>query len=386
GIYDVLVPKSYLEKDQPDPEPSVGAVESAEQVDFELMEKIDLLITAGQLHVENNGPRFRDDVVVHQLDPYNLEGRQSFINLHRRSVEELEEMMNDASNGKRVDGTRLLDMAGSFLRFFFHDTDSVLSVTSEVTQEKSIALHCSQQAILGMAIGIEMGLNEQNVKTIGLCGLLHDWGMLRVPTHIREANRALSFIEFLEVKKHPQYTLEFLQNVDGVPDLVGLVCFQIHEKPNGTGYPLGRSADTIHLFAKILAVADSYLAMISPRPHRPAVMPYAAMECLLRTASQKTLDAEVVRTLLQALSLFPVGSYITLSDNSSARVMRRHSESYMTPVVQVIQDYRGCRLDLTDEKSIIDLAVSELSIKESAVTPGREEIGLSPAVMDQPRL
>ena len=174
--------------------------------------------------------------------------------------------------------------------------------------------------------------------------------------------------------------------MDGVPDLVGLVCFQIHEKPNGTGYPLGRSADTIHLFAKILAVADSYLAMISPRPHRPAVMPYAAMECLLRTASQKTLDAEVVRTLLQALSLFPVGSYITLSDNSSARVMRRHPESYMTPIVQVIQDYRGCRLDLTDEKSIIDLTQSDLSIKESAATPGREEIGLSPAVMDQPRL
>ena len=294
--------------------------------------------------------------------------------------------MNDASNGKRVDGTRLLDMAGSVLRFFFHDTDSVLSVTSEATQEKSIALHCSLQAILGMAIGIEMGLNEQNVKTIGLCGLLHDWGMLRVPTHIREANRPLSFIEFLEVKKHPQYTLELLQSVDGVPDLVGLVCFQVHEKPNGTGYPLGRSADTIHVFAKILAVADSYLAMISPRPHRPAVMPYAAMECLLRTASQKTLDAEVVRTLLQALSLFPVGSYITLSDNSLARVMRRHSESYITPVVQVIQDYRGCNIDLSDEKSIIDLAQSELSIKHSTSTPGREEIGLSPAVMDQPRL
>ena len=87
GIYDVLVPKSYLEQDQSDPEPNVGADGSAEQVDFKLLEKIDQLITTGQLHVENNGPRFRNDVVVHQLDPYNLKGRQSFIHLHRRSVE-----------------------------------------------------------------------------------------------------------------------------------------------------------------------------------------------------------------------------------------------------------------------------------------------------------
>jgi len=385
GIYEVLISKKYLDHENSETQPVVENEESSEKEDRSLAEKVDELIDAGTLHVQNRGPTFQQEIVDHQLNLYNTEIRDAILEHYQESVAALDAMMKSAMDGKSLNASRLLELANGFLKYFIRDIDSLLSMTSESTLQDSLAQHCTRQAILGMAIGIEMGMNESNVRNIGLCGLLHDWGMMRVPQRIREANRALSYSEFFEIKKHPAYTLGLLQQIEGLPDFVPVVCYQVHERPNGTGYPLGRSEETIHLFAKILSVADSYLGMISPRPHRPPVMPYAAMECLIRLTSQQTLDADVVRAMLEVQSLFPVGSYVTLSDESLARVYRHGTQSYMTPVVQVVEDYRGCRLDLTDEKSIIDLSKSEIKIKQSTSTPGREEIGLSPAVIDQPR-
>ncbi|OYW11077.1 MAG: hypothetical protein B7Z55_19865 [Planctomycetales bacterium 12-60-4] len=168
----------------------------------------------------------------------------------------------------------------------------------------------------------------------------------------------------------------------------GRVAYQVHERPNGYGYPRAKSGDRIHLFARILAVADAYSALTSTRPQRPALTPYAAMECVVKMARRKDLDPEIVRALLKVLTLFPIGSYVALSDARLARVIRRNGDRYTTPIVQAVQDAEGNPIPHDQEDAILDLSEGSISIVQALPTPGTAEIELTDEILTvrRPRL
>jgi hypothetical protein len=237
------------------------------------------------------------------------------------------------------------------------------------------SLHTS---LLAMALAIEMGMGESEIRTIGLCGLLHDWGMTQVPAEVRNANRVLNRTEFAEIQKHPLYTLELLQKISGIPPEVPLICFQAHEQPNGRGYPRGRRLPEIHPAARILHVADAYCALTSRRPFRLALTPYASVECLVRNARDRAFDADVVRALLRVLSLFPIGSYVMLNDASMGRVIRRNGNHFATPIVQIVRRPDGSRIDPAQQPMIVDALHDRRKIVKAIPTPGRQETALRP--------
>lgn len=88
----------------------------------------------------------------------------------------------------------------------------------------------------------------------------------------------------------------------------------------------------------------------------------------------RRVDPQVVRALLNVLSLFPVGSFVLLSDDSTAQVVRSNGDNFANPVVSRVQDKDGNPIDPTIWDTIVDLSQSELRVAEALPTPGREEI------------
>jgi hypothetical protein len=86
---------------------------------------------------------------------------------------------------------------------------------------------------------------------------------------------------------------------------------------------------------------------------------------------------EVVRHLLNLLSLFPIGSFVVLSDGSVARVLRRNGLNFTAPIVQRIQDANGRLIPAQAPEALVDIAASPLEITQALPTPGREEIALT---------
>jgi hypothetical protein len=257
------------------------------------------------------------------------------------------------------------------------DPASMLATVLAMPGNADLGDRCLKTSLLGMAIAAEMGLDEESVQRIGIAGLVHDWGMARIPASIRNADHKLSRDEFFEIVKHPAYTVQLLEKCPSVPAQVALICYQVHERPNGKEYPRNRTGDLIHLGARILSVADTYRALVSPCPFRPPLKPYAAMECLVRQASAGDVDAQAVRALLRLLSLFPVGSYVVLSNGHVARVLRRNLHDFTRPLVRVIQDGDGEAVASDQEAAIIDLSQSELTVRQALPTPGTDETGLT---------
>ena len=352
----------------------------------ELTARLDEMVDSGRLFAAESSPPFKDRLVAHGCTGYDPEQRGMLLKRHSETCALLDSMVKSAMHGASLSGEEIAAVVTSYLVDFCTDADCVLDVAGQARGFAALAEQALHTSLLAMALAIEMGMGEDDVRTVGLAGLVHDWGMTRIPEQTRNANRVLSHIEFEEIRKHPIYTLQMLQRISGIPPLVPLICYQVHERPDGSGYPRGRRKEEIHPGAGILHVADAYSALTSSRPFRLALTPYAAVECLVRNAKDRTVDPDVVRALLNVISLFPIGSYVLLNDTSMGRVVRRNGNQFSAPFVQLIRRSDGTRVDPAHESLIVNTAQDDRKIVRALPTPGRQETILRPELQTLKRI
>jgi HD-GYP domain-containing protein (c-di-GMP phosphodiesterase class II) len=349
--------------------------------DAELAKRLDEIIDSGFLTVVNSEPALIEQMTRHGTANYNLQKHLERVDRNRESSIFVDNLMRNALHGRNIDFAQVTRLTASYMADMTGDIDSSIASMVDTVHQDVISDHCVKMSLLGMALGVEMLLDAPNVRNLGLAGLVHDWGMVRVPPEIRNAERLLTAEERFHITKHPMHTLRMLEKLAGIPGVVPVVAYQVHECPNGRGYPQGRSRERIHIMARILSVADRYDALVSPRPFRPPLTPYAAMECLLRQSAAGDVDPDVVRALLMVQSLFPIGSYVVLSDGSTARVLRRNGNFFSHPIVRIVKDAEGKEVPDRSALAIIDLKAAGLDVVQAIPNPDSNAVSLNPRIL-----
>lgn len=144
-----------------------------------------------------------------------------------------------------------------------------------------------------------IGMDESDVRGVKTAALLQDIGNLAVPEHILAKPSALTWEEFQKVKTHPRVGADIVQAVP-FPYPVAPLVLAHHEHWDGSGYPSGVAGTEIPLGARVLAVVDSFAAMVVDRPYRPA-LPFVDAVKLLREGSGTSFDPKVVDVFLTIL-------------------------------------------------------------------------------------
>jgi HD-GYP domain-containing protein (c-di-GMP phosphodiesterase class II) len=160
--------------------------------------------------------------------------------------------------------------------------------------------HTRNVAILAVQIGERLGLSPARLRTLAVGGLLHDMGKLSVPNRILQKPDRLDDSEFAVIRRHPTRGVELLGELGGFPPAVRRLVLGHHERLDGSGYPLGLSADEIDLETRILAVADVYDALVSQRVYRDA-WPKERALALLNDEIGSAFDARCVGALEDVL-------------------------------------------------------------------------------------
>ena len=130
--------------------------------------------------------------------------------------------------------------------------------------------HGSRVSALAEAIALRLGWNADRIRRLRIGALLHDVGKLAVADTIWDKAERLNERELREIRRHPNAGARILSRQPEFRFAIPHVLFH-HEHWNGGGYPQGRRGAAIPLEARVLAVADAFDAMISPRPYRPAL-------------------------------------------------------------------------------------------------------------------
>ena len=275
---------------------------------------------------------------------------------HQATTIAIADLCDAIQAGRRLSLGQLRQAVTQFVNMASADFDLLpLIVSLKQTQDEYLYYHCVDVALLSLSMASQLGMNREHVADVALGGLLQDIGMLRVPESIRLATTHLGQREWQEIHRHPLHTLDMLADLNGIPQQVRYMAYQAHERMDGGGYPRQRSAGQLHMFARLIAIADVYAAMTHDRPYRQAHPPYEASKTVLLDAHANRLDKALVRAFLDTVALFPIGSGVVLSDGSPAVVLRANPGLHTRPVVECVTPdglRTGRILDLGDDDAL----------------------------------
>ena len=162
--------------------------------------------------------------------------------------------------------------------------------------------HCCRVGRVSRKLAKAMGLNEFEQAILEFSGLFHDIGKVKIPTEILVKPGRLDKEEIEVMKSHPLMSAEMIQHLDHVPFFRFLLpgIKYHHEKIDGGGYPNAMVGDNIPLFARLIAVVDSFDAMTNARPYRnPLPEEKAILE--LKNFSGTQFDAHIAKYFLEFL-------------------------------------------------------------------------------------
>jgi putative nucleotidyltransferase with HDIG domain len=172
---------------------------------------------------------------------------------------------------------------------------------SLAAKERSAPGHSAATMQHALAVARSLGLGPDEVAAVNLGALFHDIGKIGIPEHILQKPSALTHEEWAEMKTHPVIGANLIGEVPNLEKIRPIVLAH-HEHYDGTGYPNGLKGDEIPLPAQIISVADTYEAVTSTRPYRPALGHNEAVAELRRVAGSQ-LNPIVVEAFIRQLEI-----------------------------------------------------------------------------------
>jgi HD-GYP domain-containing protein (c-di-GMP phosphodiesterase class II) len=186
-------------------------------------------------------------------------------------------------------------------------------------REDYFITHAVETTILSLVIGKSIKLVPHRLMYLGISSFLHEIGLLHMPPTLLDEDRILNVAEKATLAKHTILGYNILKPM-GLEREIMLGVLQHHERSDGSGYTEGVSAESISLFAKIIGVTCSYHAQIFERNFKEAKTGHSSLVDLLNSFTSK-YDPTILKVLVQELSIFPLGSGVTLSDGSTGVIM-----------------------------------------------------------------
>ncbi len=201
-----------------------------------------------------------------------------------------------------------------------------LKVSDEYTFKHSVDV-----ASMAMIIARQCRMSDSDVHKIGVAGLLHDLGKSEIPNEILNKPARLTDEEFEVMKSHPVRGYNLLKDKKDIAPEILMGVLQHHEKMGGNGYPMGVSAEKISPYARILAVADIYDALVTERPYKKGFSPRDAVEMIM--AMTADLDVNMIKMFLKSVILYPVDTVVHLSSGEAAKVVENNIDYPTRPKV-----------------------------------------------------
>jgi HD-GYP domain-containing protein (c-di-GMP phosphodiesterase class II) len=191
-----------------------------------------------------------------------------------------------------------------------------------------------------VALGRQLGLEGDALKSAGMAGLFHDVGKMMIPEAVLNKPGKLTDEEFAIVRTHPERGWEILKLSADVDDVALDVCRHHHERVDGMGYPDRLSGDDLTLFARMGAVCDVYDAITSERCYKARWDPAEAIRKMAEW-QEEHFDQTVFKAFVKTVGIYPVGTLVKLKSLRLGVVTDQTAKSLLKPVVKVFFSIRS---------------------------------------------
>ena len=213
--------------------------------------------------------------------------------------------------------------------------------------------HSVDVSAMAIIIGRDCGFSTEELRELAIAGLLHDVGKAKIPAEILNKPGKLEEQEFAFMRQHSLFGFQILKEKGLYSDGILKGVLQHHEKLNGKGYPMGVNGAQIHKYARTIAVADVFDALVNKRVYKQPFPKGEAMEMVLSMTPE--LDIDIMKHFLRSVILYPVDSIIMLSTGEPAKVVENIPEYPMRPICVGLE--KGKLYNLAEDISLANVIV-----------------------------
>jgi HD-GYP domain-containing protein (c-di-GMP phosphodiesterase class II) len=232
------------------------------------------------------------------------------------------------------------------------DADAALGSLHLDHEGRYTVIHPLHVALLAELIGRKKNLSVEDRQTMLAAAMTANVAMNDLQEVLHKQQTPLTDAQKEAIRLHPLQGVEMLLDA-GIKDDVWIKSvLHHHEKLDGSGYPGALKGDGIPLQVRILSLADTYSAMITPRVYRGQILAKEALrDIFLKRGSE--VDGELAGLFIKELGVFPPGAFVKLQNGESAVVIKRGANPTCPEVCSVIGP-RGAPLSPTIKRDTSD--------------------------------
>ena len=276
------------------------------------------------------GPEYRNLVTLEDELP---RARDAHARVHALA----ERIADDVRRGRRLSPDEVREAMEPMVESLVRNGDALFWMLSLLKRDDYAYSHAVNCSALAASFGRHLALPRETLMELATGGFLLDVGKATLPEGLASGTGPLPPDAVAQMRGHVEAGMRLVDEA-GITGAWTLdMVAHHHERHDGSGYPRGLSGNGIPLAGRMAAVVDSYDAMSSQRPYRPAEPRHGALQHLYR-ASGTLYQGEVVEQFLQCLSVYPTGSLVELSTGEVAMVMAQNHARRLRPRVMVLLD------------------------------------------------
>jgi HD-GYP domain-containing protein (c-di-GMP phosphodiesterase class II) len=280
---------------------------------------------------------------------------------YAQSVKVAKDVLGDMRLGKAVNVRKVKRAVQGIVDQVLSNESSMVTMTTLRDFDEYTFTHCVNVSIFSVVVGQRLGLERLQLYELGLGALFHDVGKQRLDVDVINKSGGLTDEEWNHLKEHPTEGLLLLFDMHGfadVPYRQMLMAYEHHMKIDLTGYPPNKRKRQPSLFSRIVAVADAFDAGTSVRSYQFEPWPPDAVLQEMRDNPKRGFDQLLVKALITATGVYPVGTLVILDTHELAVVAQVNPDPELLhrPKVKVISDPVGLPLP---EPKLLDLAEAD---------------------------
>lgn len=300
-----------------------------------------------------DGERFLPkEIINNEID--DIEEASDFTTQYLKTVQTYKQLFKNWQAGSKVEVALVRSFLIPLIDKALEEPSDILKLHHYSNKEDYVYHHAISTGLIGAFIAFKMKCELADVYQVALGGCLADAGMAKLSPIIFNKTTSLTLEEHEEIQNHPIFSYQMIKDSSIITDSVKLAVLEHHGRLDGSGYPQKMRAKSMHLFSKIIAVADVFHAMTSERVYRKKQSPFKVMEMIMHDNFGK-FDITVVQALLAGFSSFSIGSKVKLSNGSKAGIMFIDANSQTRPIVQLLDSGEIINLGLNRELYIEEI-------------------------------
>jgi putative nucleotidyltransferase with HDIG domain len=248
-------------------------------------------------------------------------------------------MLDQISLGEAFDLKSVTTTVSSCVYSILRNEDALMMLTQIRNSDEYTAEHCMRVGIMCIAFAKFLDHEEEFLHEIGICGMLHDVGKMKVPDAILNKPGRLTNEEMIVMRKHTTFGYEILLKKRHLTPSAIDVVLSHHERMDGNGYPRGLTREKISYHSKLISIVDTHDAITSKRIYMEARSPTFAYKILMEGRDSQ-FDAELVLKFIEWLGVYPAGSIVEMRNGQLGIVIsvNRNKNLKLKPKVLLITD------------------------------------------------